>query len=182
MSTTNPIEEWRPVVGYEGFYEVSDMGLVRSLAITVRGPHGSRQNRSGGILAVNQSGNYPTVKLSKNAKAKTIRVHRLVLEAFVGPCPDGMECRHFPNRSHDDNRLANLSWGTKKQNAADRELQGQSQRGELGHTVKLKVSEVERIRTMCQEGKLPQRQIAAVFGICQAQVSRIFTRTRWAGK
>lgn len=51
-------------------------------------------------------------------------VHELVLLAFVGPRPDGMVCRHFPDRDTANNSVDNLSWGTQKQNMADRAVQG----------------------------------------------------------
>jgi len=51
-------------------------------------------------------------------------VHRLVLEAFVGPCPPGMECRHFPDRDPSNNQLVNLQWGTPAENYADSVVHG----------------------------------------------------------
>jgi hypothetical protein len=64
---------------------------------------------------------YITVNLKPGGaiKLKTMRVHRLVLDAFVGPCPDGMECRHL-NGVKADCRLSNLAWGTRKENIEDR--------------------------------------------------------------
>lgn len=55
-------------------------------------------------------------------------VHRLVLEAFVGPCPSGMECRHFPDSDTRNNSLENLSWGTHVQNIADKNVHGTARR------------------------------------------------------
>jgi hypothetical protein len=60
--------------------------------------------------------------------AQELYAHHLVLETFVGPCPTGMECRHL-NGDRSDNRLANLCWGTKVENAADRERHGTQPRG-----------------------------------------------------
>lgn len=59
----------------------------------------------------------------------TRSVHQLVLEAFVGPCPPGMQCRHFPDRNPANNHLSNLQWGTPKQNAADRVIHGTNGNG-----------------------------------------------------
>jgi hypothetical protein len=173
-------EQWRPVVGYEGLYEVSDLGRVRSVDRWVRSTFGSKQLRRGIVLTPNTSGPYPTHKLSGDGRQKTHRVHRLVLEAFVGPRPEGMEARHFPDHSHANNRLDNLSWGTKKQNAADKEVQGQSQKGEMGNNAKLRDADIIHIRKPYASGKTSQEKLAARYGVSQAQIWRIVRRTRWA--
>lgn len=103
-------EEWRPVVDYEGLYLVSDLGRVRSLP---------RATTSGRILKqrADDVGRLE-VKLSKNGAEKTRRVHQLVAEAFLGPCPPGQEVRHLDD-DPSNNCLTNLAYGTSKQNKAD---------------------------------------------------------------
>jgi hypothetical protein len=112
------LEHWRPVVGHEG-YEVSDKGRVRSLDRTITNPLPSgtvrRQRMRGRIL---RPGPDRKGYLSVNLFGKTRQVHRIVLEAFVGPCPPGMECLHA-NDIPDDNRLENLSWNTRSANRYD---------------------------------------------------------------
>lgn len=179
MSTADSTEVWRPVVGYEGLYEVSNLGRIRSLEATVRGPHGSKQRKPAALLIIYMGGNYPTVKLHRNDKGKTIRVHRIVLEAFVGPCPKGMECRHFPDGNHTNNRLDNLSWGTKKENAADRELQGQTQRGESNRMAKLTVEVVRKIRELYATGEYSQKRLGDMFGVRQTAIFKIVNRKHW---
>lgn len=115
-------EEWRPIVGYEGHYEVSDHGRVRSLArVVIRsdpryGPIVQRIDEK--IMALHTRNGRKSVYLSKDDKQKRIRIHRLVLETFVGPCPPGMECCHA-NDIPDDNRLSNLRWDTCSANKDD---------------------------------------------------------------
>ena len=111
-------EVWKDVVGYEGLYEVSSLGRVRRLAAMVKGPHGSIQSCPACLLSPNNAGPYPMVRLCRDAKKKNARVHTLVLNAFVGPRPDDMEARHFPDRDRSNNKLSNLRWGTKVENAA----------------------------------------------------------------
>lgn len=122
-------ERWLPVVGYEGLYEVSDEGRVRSVDRFVEHPNmlgpgrirGPRKVfRRGTLLALSKSNGagHRCVGLSRDGVATGKLVHRLVLEAFVGPCPDGQQCLHA-NDIGDDNRLSNLRWGTPKENAAD---------------------------------------------------------------
>jgi len=100
MNGTKAAEQWRPVPGYQGWYEVSDAGRVYSLA---------RPQARGGLLApqVNQAG-YRFVRLHKYGRVRTIAVGRLVLEAFCGP-GRGKQARHGPGGKLDDS-LANLWW------------------------------------------------------------------------
>lgn len=98
-------EEWKAVVGYEGLYEVSSAGRVRSLdrLDSIGRP------RKGHERKLSVWGRSITVSLD-NGWSKTFAVHRLVLEAFVGPCPEEWEAHH-KNGDLRDNRLENLQWG-----------------------------------------------------------------------
>ena len=108
-------ETWLPVVGFEGHYEVSDQGRVKTLKTDVA--------TGGRILKPQVIARYYYVGLWKNGKLKQSRLHRLVLLAFVGPCPEGMECLHGPGGKF-DNRLSNLRWGTKSENMQDHVASG----------------------------------------------------------
>jgi hypothetical protein len=105
-------ERWLPVSGFPA-YEVSDLGRVRSV-------------RAGRLLKparINSLGHLQ-VKLYRNGKQHGRLVHRLVLEAFVGPCPPGMEARHVATNDTSNNRLTNLAWGTYSENEADKKIHG----------------------------------------------------------
>lgn len=125
-------ETWRPVVGFEGVYEVSDLGRVRSLDREILNPlpNGTirRQRIHGRVLTpgIAKIGRYPYVNLSRgNKNQRSHHVHRLVMEAFVGPLPAGMQTRHL-NGDPSDCRLANLAYGTPTQNALDKRAHGTS--------------------------------------------------------
>lgn len=105
---------WLPVVGFEDAYEVSSLGQVRSLD---RYSHGLRRGRV--LKAHIGAGNgYPYVTLYRTPEKRRANVHVLVLEAFVGPRPLGMEALH-DNGDRADARVSNLRWGTHGENIAD---------------------------------------------------------------
>lgn len=112
-------ERWLPVVGYEGYYEVSDMGCVRSLDRIVRLSDGRDRPMKGRHLALSpHPKGYATVKLSVDGIRYTAMVHRLVLDAFVGPRPDGMEVCHNDG-DPSNNRLDNLRYASRSENRLD---------------------------------------------------------------
>jgi cytochrome c553 len=141
------VERWLPVVGWEGLYEVSDQGRVRSLDRITTSRFRSAQRRKGRILKEkinhNRSG-YRQVALS-NGDASYAYVHRLVLEAFAGSCPDGMECCHGDGDTS-NNRLSNLRWDTRPENIADKMEHGTDLAGERNAAAKLTEDDIRSIR------------------------------------
>lgn len=109
-------ERWREVVGYEGMYEVSDLGRVRSLARRDR--HGRRV--TGQLLRprVRDAAGHLSVALSRDAVRWDAPVAELVAAAFIGPRPPGRLIRHR-NGVASDNSRANLAYGTQADNWAD---------------------------------------------------------------
>lgn len=118
-------ETWRTAVGWEGYYEVSDQGRVRSLDRTVVARN--RQIRLRGQLRKTSTGRpYPMVVLSRPGVRTTESVHALVLTAFVGPRPEGNEACHGIG-GPTDNRLSNLRWDTLHENNLDKVRHGTHQ-------------------------------------------------------
>lgn len=112
-------EEWRPVVGYEGLYEVSSLGRMRSLDRYVTPNHGRWTYFVPGVVLkpLTQKSGHLAIWLS-NGTARREMIHRLVLAAFVGPCPVNMEGCHN-NGNPGDNRVSNLRWDTRSSNRRD---------------------------------------------------------------
>lgn len=109
--------QWRPVPGREGAYEVSDRGYVRSLDRVVLRSDGRSRPFPGRLLTPSQDKRgYLFVCLQRYHRSA---VHRLVLEAFRGPCPPGMETRHLDGCPR-NNTLDNLVWGTHSENECDK--------------------------------------------------------------
>ena len=153
-------ETWKPVPGYDGKYEVSDKGRVRLY-----------------IAQSLDSDGYVMANLRKNGAAKTHKVHRLVLLAFVGPCPDGMEAIHRDNDKQ-NNRLENLCWGTHQHNQT---AYGTSPiigaTGEDNPACKLTREQVDEIIRRRATGET-QASIAKDFPISRRQVGKICDGTR----
>lgn len=100
-------EHWKPVLGYEGLYEVSDLGRVKSLNF--------HRGKKEIVLKLKTNTKYHQVHLSKNGKTKYLLVSRCVWEAFNGPIPEGMEINHIDENTA-NNRLGNLNLLSHSQN------------------------------------------------------------------
>ena len=113
-------ERWLPVPGWEGLYEVSDQGRVRSVDRWISYPNGSRRLHFGQLLVPQTAKRteHVTVSLARNSRITRRSVHLLVMLAFVGPRPDGMDVCH-DNGDPADNRLSNLRYGTHSENMYD---------------------------------------------------------------
>ena len=109
-------EEWRPIEGYEGLYEVSNLGRVRSVDRYVKSKGESYWLRKGKMLSPAKDKNgYLKVNLSCNGKNNIIRVHRLVAEAFI-PAIEGLSEVNHKDEDKTNNRVENLEWCDRKYN------------------------------------------------------------------
>lgn len=118
------VETWKPIPGWEGYYEASDLGRIRSVDRVIEGRWGPRV-ALGKVLTAHplKIGGYLQVKLCRDARMKGEMVHVLVLSAFVSPRPDGLEACHG-NGNVTDNRPANLRWDTRSANMLDKVRHG----------------------------------------------------------
>jgi hypothetical protein len=157
-------EQWRPVVGYEGLYEVSDQGRVRRLS-------------SGAIKASFDRWGYRKVALTMRGETKGKLIHVLVAEAFIGPRGKGKVVCHGPN-GQDDNSLGNLYYSTQSENnKEDRRRDGTANMGEAHPCAK--ITEDIAIEILSLKGKMLQADIAAKFGVSQQTVSAIQVGRKW---
>ncbi len=179
MNTTR----YKLVDGFPG-YRIGDDGSVWSRWTLATAANGSGwQRRQIGVRWVNLKGGrdrdgYRKVILCDGAgKRRHARVHRLVLEAFVGPQPPGMASAHA-NGKRDDNRLVNLRWSTQTDNCADKIVCGTSQRGEKHPMAKLTEESVRTIRHRRAAGEA-LGVLADEYGVLKSAICAVATRRTW---
>jgi len=169
-------EEWRDVVGYEGYYQVSDHGRVRQI--------GYRKSTSVGKILIPQIYNkygHGRIHLCVNKCAKYFQLHRLVAYAFIGPPPTPKhEIRHLDGNPK-NNRVINLRWGTHKQNGEDIKKHGTANKmhGSKNPGAKLTEHDIKKIRSMLVRD-IKQNTIAKQFDVSDALICMIKKGKRWA--
>lgn len=160
------MENWKAAIGYDGLYEISDLGNVRRLGGT------PKCKITRGIKPWLVWG-YPVVALCK----KKCKVHDLVLGAFIGPKPKGYGVNHKDGNKQ-NNSLANLEYCTQAANQAHAIATGLwNARGEACGRSKLTNEVVLEIRSLGDI--LSQRKIAKLFSISQVNVGQILRRETW---
>ncbi|MCC6419530.1 MAG: HNH endonuclease [Gemmataceae bacterium] len=164
--------EYRDIQEFPG-YRVGSDGSVWTLRYK-----GVRRNgwRQLGLSQRKRQG-YITACFRQGGKNHIRYVHRLVLEAFIGPCPDGMESRHMNGNPH-DNRLENLCWGTRQQNIEDKCRHGTILRGSDVPLAKLQERDIPIIVRLYQDG-ISGAIIGRAFGVSGGTIRDIASGKHW---
>ena len=161
-------EIWKWIPGFKGMYKISSHGRIKSYSSKKQGDfRNPRLDESG----------YLFLGLYREGKCRTARVHRLVLETFVGPCPPGKQGCHR-NDIKTDNYLGNLRWGTQRSNAKDSIRNGRQVRGESVTLSKLKEEQIVRIRKLYKKG-WRQIPLGRKFKVSQRTISVIVRGETW---
>lgn len=176
------LDIWKPIPGYVG-YEVSSNGQVRSHwhRITGQGRGATEYRENDGWLLKLHNGHagHKRVFFGRKSARGWQSVHRLVLLAFIGPCPEGMVCCHN-NGIPDDNRLGNLRWDTPSSNTLDSVKHGSHDpgRGETQKHSKLNASLVREIRRTT--GVISDAKWAKRIGCSHSRIWQVRQRKAWA--
>jgi hypothetical protein len=167
-------EQWKPVVNFEELYEVSDRGRVCRISFhNNHVKHKSIQR----LLKPKYQYNRPRVDLCRDDKKKTVFVYRLVLEAFVGPCPGGFEAAHLDGDSMNC-VLSNLKWATHSENEGHKKLHGTVYQGTRNKMSKLDPESIRTIRSYRREGAT-LREIGELFGVSPSCIDSIMKGRTW---
>ena len=162
---------WKDVPNYEGYYQVSDDGHVRSLPRRVKASKGTALKQGKDLACVLSNAGYPVVVLAKEGICTKIEVHRLMALAFFGE-PNGCLVHHKNGIRH-DNRLDNLEYKQTQEHSS------YHSKGTSNPRAKLTEDDVRDVRRQLAQGER-QIDIAARFGVTQAQVSAIKFGKTWA--
>lgn len=173
----NP-EKWKVIEGYDEMYEVSTHGRVRSWNNNGNNRKGRRKEprklQPAGIR-------YLTVSLCQQGKGKRCTIHTLVLSAFVGSCPPGLEgCHNDGERTN--NHLGNLRWDTHAANMREAIAHGAwapGGKGEAHNQAKLNEKGVIEMRTLYSRGGITYSELGKRFGVSKSHVCRIVRRKTW---
>lgn len=170
-------ERWLPIGGFEGFYEVSSWGRVKSLARLVFNGGGWRQTEDRILNLRPDKDGYLLVTLTVDSQAKTLKVARLVAESFI-PNPEEKLCVNHKNGNKLDNYLENLEWVTRSENQLHSARVLRNNIGEDAPFAKLKNSDLPKIRLLVSIGK-SDRDVGSEFGVHRVTISRIRRNLIW---
>lgn len=153
-------EEWKDIPGYEGLYQISNLGRVKSLARKVKTKNGNYQGYNEKILKTRKKG-YCIVSLCKDRKIKGMQVHRLVAEAFI-PNPENKPYVDHIDTNPQNNNVNNLRWCTQKENCLNPISRKNNSLSKMGHKgylkqhseeTKLKLSLLKKGKKLSEEHK-----------------------------
>jgi hypothetical protein len=166
-------ETWADIPEFEGLYQASDMGRVRSLDRMITDSVGRETLIIGTLLKqyINRGG-YRCVSLHNGGKTRTKTVHRLVLAAFIGPCPDGCETMHLDGIKT-NNKLDNLRYGSHTCNLAFTLDHGTAPHGENASSAKFTNAQVKEIRRAWAMGGVTKSALAREYGVDRATIRGI---------
>lgn len=166
---------WRAIPGFEGLYEASEDGRVRSLGRWCDTAHGGLAFRKGRqLVPVRKTNGYLAVSLTKGLRKYQVGVHRLVASAFLGAIPKGRCVCHWDG-DRENNRVSNLRIATARQNMVDRERHGRTRRGARHGMSKLTERQVRHVRSSTKTNKV----LAAELGVTIAHVHSIRSGRTW---
>jgi hypothetical protein len=172
-------ENWKAIPGYEGLYEASDLGRVRSLDRVVFTQSGISRRIKGKLLKpiTCKDDLRQQVSLCKDYCVTVIRLHHVIMLTFVGNRPEGLVTCHYDGNPS-NNALSNLRYDTASSNMKDAVRHGTANLGERCPSAKLTAEQVLEIRCRLEMGE-KVAIISQSFGISHQQISKIKNRTRW---
>jgi len=177
MSDSNSTvpEGFRQIPGHPR-YAINEHGVILSICRDAMGAD-REWHEARTLCPTKDRRGYQRVALCRDSRRHPFQVHTLVLMTFVGPCPDGLQCRHLDGNPS-NNHVLNLVWGTSLENQRDKILHGRVNQGENNGHAKLTKDDVKIIRSRLANGELHET-IANEFNVHAGTVSKIARRETW---
>lgn len=167
------VEEWKDIQEFEGYYQISNLGRVKSLSKKIKYPCGRVHITTDKILkGFTDKGSYRSCVLVKNTVKKTYSIHRLVAEAFLIR-EEGLSIVNHKDGNPSNNNVTNLEWCTQSHNIDHAIDNGLKRIGEHCYNSKLNTKQVISIYDMCWYSNKTMKQIATEFEISKSTVSDI---------
>lgn len=173
IETINRTERWLSIVGYEGIYEVSDAGRVRRIA------QGSRTWPGRLLKPTADVRGYLRANLCRDGIRNMQKIHRLVLLAFTGPPPAGMEQVNHRDGIKGNNAHGNLEWCAALDNVHHSVVMGLHPIGDRSPWAKLSLALVVAIRQRHTAGNGTERSLAIEYGVARGTIHKILRRQIW---
>lgn len=176
-------EIWKDINGYEGIYQISNLGNLKSLDRECYNSRYGSFKREGGLMKtpLNSDG-YPYCTLSKNGVPRTYKVHRLVAEAFISK-DDQKKFVNHKDGIKSNNKVSNLEWCTHSENIKHAFEIGlnKSKNGEDHYRAKLTKKDVLEIRKIFNDpqNNLTKKEVAKKYGVTDVSISYIVLRKTW---
>lgn len=168
------MEQWKDVIGWEGYYQVSDQGNVKSLKRKGTTTFGERDYAGHNVNPVKCSNGYIAVNLTKQGLRKQKHIHVLVLEAFIGERPHKYDACHN-NGIKTDCRLENLRWDTRSNNHKDKIAHGTYQSGDKANRKKID----KHLANEIKNSSLSKIEIMNKYNLSYTQVWRVKNNLCW---
>ena len=173
------MEEWKDIEGYEGYYQISSHGRVRSVNRYVRHPSGKQAQKRGRIFRNGWKNKSLIAGLTKEGKSRGFLIYRLVAKAFI-PNPDNKPEVNHIDGNRMNNHISNLEWSTRSENEKHAYDTGLyiSRKGNEHPMSKLSETDINRMKNLLSEGK-SKKDISKVFNVSYSHVCKIFKGTTW---
>lgn len=172
-------EEWREIKGYEGYYEVSNIGNIRSMERYVNSKNKSIALKKAKSINMSKRGAYISVKLSKENKEKTFSVHRLVALMFIPNPENKLEVNHIDGNKM-NNFVGNLEWCTRSENGLHSYKNGlqSGRKGSKHHFTNLREYDIIQMFFDLNKG-LTKREISIKYGLSYSNICKILRGKTW---
>lgn len=172
-------EIWKEIEGYEGFYQISNLGRVKSIDRFVKGQIGLRKAKGDLKIPTLGKRGYYEIGLNKNSSRKTVKIHRLIALHFI-PNPENKPHINHIDGNKLNNKINNLEWCTHAENMRHARVNGLNKDvGETHHNAKLKNSDIIKIRYLRSKFNKTHQEIANIFNVTRKNITSILNNKTW---